>query len=240
MKFMGLITAKGESISVPGKNLRLLGGRPLVEYTLKEAKRSRYLDRTIMSTDDQEIAAISKEFGIEVPFIRPASLCRPETPHHPVIVHALEEMSSRGYEPDAVVLLQPTSPFRTAEHIDGTIEVFMAEDCDSAISVRAVRDHPYWMFRVRHGRLVPYVKTTKQYNRRQDLPVIYRRNGAVYVMKPEILRSGSLLGHTVRPYIMDWLSSLEIDEEDDLDYAEVVMRRVGSGPRRASSEKRSG
>ena len=225
MNLLGLITAKGQSISVPRKNLRPLAGKPLIEYTFDESKKSKYLDRIIMSTEDSEIASLSKKSGIEVPFMRPVSLCRPETPHHPVVAHALEEMVSRGYEPDGIVLLQPTSPFRTVEHIDGTIETFMAGDCDSVISVRAVEDHPYWMFRIRRGELVPYIKTRKKYNRRQDLPVIYRRNGAVYVMTPEVVRSGRLLGDRVRPYIMDWLSSFEIDTEDDMDYAEVIMRK---------------
>ncbi len=226
MRLMGLITAKGSSTSVPRKNLRKVAGRPLVEYTFDQAKGSRYLDRLIMSTDDQEIARLSRLAGIEVPFMRPARLCLPETPHLPVVAHALEEMEGSGYEPDAIVILQPTSPFRKSEHIDGTIEQFLRGDCDSAMSVRRVEDHPYWMFKIRKGFLEPYVRTRKAYNRRQDLPPVYSRNGAVYVMTPDVVRSGRLLGDRVRAYIMDWISSFEIDTEDDMRYAQVVMEEM--------------
>ncbi len=151
MKTLGIITARGGSKGIPRKNIKLLGGKPLIAYTIEASKESGIFDRIIVSTDDNEIAEVAKKYGAEVPFMRPAELAQDTTPTLPVLVHALEWLkSNEGYEPDAVAILQPTSPLRSSEHLRNAHVLFVQSGADSVVSVKTVPGHynPHWQFQV--------------------------------------------------------------------------------------------
>ena len=135
MNILGVIPARGGSKGVPDKNLRQVCGKPLIAYTFEAARASRRLGRVVLSTDDPDIASAGRNAGIEVPFVRPADLAADDSPMLPVLQHAAREMTTRGYAPDVVVLLQPTSPLRRTDHIDAAIELLTASGADTVVSV---------------------------------------------------------------------------------------------------------
>jgi CMP-N,N'-diacetyllegionaminic acid synthase len=225
MRLLGVIPARGGSKGVPRKNLAPLGGRPLIAYTCDAARGSTRLGRTIVSTDDEEIANVARASGAEVPFLRPAELSGDDVPILEVLLHALETVD----EADAVVLLQPTSPLRTARHVDEAVDLFAASGADSVVSVVRVPHAftPGSLLRLDGGRLVPMLDG-EQAQRRQDKPLLYARNGpAVLVVRAETLRTGSLYGDDSRPYEMDAASSVDIDSAVDLELAERLLGRNG-------------
>jgi CMP-N-acetylneuraminic acid synthetase len=159
MRTLGVIPARGGSKGIPGKNLRLLAGRPLLAYTADAARGSRRLSRVVLSTDDEATAAAGRSLGLEVPFLRPADLAADDSPMLPVLRHAVEALSASGFEADAVVLLQPTSPLRRAEHIDAAIELLEATGADSVVSVVEVphQFNPVSVMTLEGDRLKPFV-----------------------------------------------------------------------------------
>ena len=226
MKVIGIIPARGGSKSVPHKNIRPLCGVPLIDYTIRAAQASRGLARTIASTDSAEIASVCREHGAEVPFIRPASLAQDDTATLPVLLHALEQLAE-SY--DAIMVLQPTSPLRSAEDIDRSIELLESTpEADSVISVVQVGDHhPARMKTIENGWLVnpPFAEQTEGMPR-QALPAYYLRNGAIYLTRMAILRSRqSLQGQHCLPYIMPEERSVNIDAETDFLLAEALLSR---------------
>lgn len=219
MEILGLIPARGGSRGIPKKNLAPLGGRPLLAWTCEQARASTTLTHVAVSTDSPEIAAAARELGVDV-IERPAELAADETPMLPVVRHAVDLRAA-----DAIVLLQPTSPLRRAEHIDGAVELWRSTVADSVVSVVRVphRYTPGSQLRLGpDGRLEPYggeVSTS-----RQEKPVLYARNGpAVLVVAAEIVRRGSLYGEHSRGYEMSELDSIDIDEPSDLELAELVL-----------------
>lgn len=235
MEILALIPARGGSKGLPGKNLRVLAGRPLIAYTIAAAQASRYGLRAVVSTDDPAIARAAAELGAEVPFLRPPDLARDETPTLPVVQHALRHLAAaEGYRPDLVVLLQPTSPLREARHIDEAIDLLLAEGAESAISLCPVEHSPFWMKTVdERGRVRPFLPGAPVHLRRQDLPPVYRPNGAIYITRPEIvLDQNRLLGDDTVAYLMAPEDSVDIDTELDLWLAEMLLqRRQQSGSR---------
>lgn len=226
MKVIGIIPARGGSKSVPHKNIRPLGGVPLIAYTIRAAQASRRLARTIVSTDSAEIASVCRDHGAEVPFIRPASLAQDDTATLPVLLHALDQLTV-SY--DAVMILQPTSPMRTPEDIDRSIELLLATpEADAVISVVRVGDHhPARMKKIENGWLVnpPFAELAEGMPR-QALPAFYLRNGAIYLTRVSILRGQqSLQGRHCLPYIMPEERSVNIDAEMDFLLAEVLLSR---------------
>ena len=182
------MTARGGSKGLPGKNLRPLAGKPLIAYTIEAAQASGALDRLILSTDDAAIAEAGRALGCDVPFLRPAELARDDTPHLPVIQHAVRWMDEHaGYQPDAVMILQPTSPLRRPVDILASIELLERSGADSALSVSAVPSHLHPMRTLRvdeTGAAVLFVTgepVRRRINRRQDLPAAWVMNGAIYV-----------------------------------------------------------
>lgn len=230
MEILALIPARGGSRSIPGKNIARLLGKPLLAYTCEASLGSRLVTRTVLSTDDEEIAAIGRACGVDVPFMRPAELARDETPSLPVIQHALQTLSDReGYRPGIIVLLQPTSPLRQARHIDEALAL-LTGSADSVVSVVAVPHQfsPDSVMQIENGRLVPFIKGEGTRTlRRQDKPRVYARNGpAVLAMRYDtVMKKRSLFGEECVPYIMDKGPSVDIDTEDDLAYAEFLMKR---------------
>lgn len=226
MQALGVIPARGGSKGVPGKNLRLLAGRPLLAYTAAAALGSRRLVRTVLSTDDPAIAAAGRALGLDVPFLRPASLAADDTPMLPVLVHALGEAGRGGFAADAVVLLQPTSPLRTAAHVDAALELLESSGADSVVSVVEVPHQfsPASVMTLTDGRLKPFADGPT-ITRRQDKPRVYARNGpAVLATRTAVLTGGSLYGDDCRPLVMEARASIDIDDADDLAYAEYLLR----------------
>lgn len=229
VKILGLIPARGGSKSIPRKNLYPLCGRMLIEYTFNAAKKSRYLSRIVLTTDDQEIASLGKKSGIEVPFIRPARLASDDSPTLAAAQHAVAYLeNSEGYHPDIVVLLQPTSPLRKSSHIDEAVELLISTGADSVVSVEEVphRYNPCSVMRIKEGRLVTFLESeqTKIF-RRQDKPKVYARNGAaVYAVRYEtLMQHNSLFGENCRPLIMKPEESIDIDTLFDVKLAESLL-----------------
>ncbi len=224
MKVLGVIPARGGSKGVPGKNIRVLHGRPLICYSIFEASSSS-LTRTIVTTDSEEIADIAKCCGGDLPFMRPSGLAEDDTPTIPVILHVLDELKETF---DAIMVLQPTSPLRMAADIDAAISLLAGDSsADSVISVVKVSDHhPARMKTLHDGVLYdpPFVENVEG-QRRQDLPEYYLRNGAIYLTRTEVLRQlHSFKGEKCLGYLMPEERSVNIDSELDFILAEAVLR----------------
>lgn len=226
MNVIGLIPARGGSKGILHKNLTPLAGKPLLAYTCEAARQSHALCRTIVSTDDEAIAHVARTYGMDVPFMRPKDLAQDTTPMLSVLQHALAAMAQEGSTPDAIALLQPTSPLRSASHIDQAVGLFEATGADTVVSVCTVphRFNPSSIMMEENGRLLPYEGGT-QILRRQDKPRLYARNGpAILIIRRATIELGNLYGSDVRPFIMDRRSSLDIDDAEDLGYAEFLLQ----------------
>jgi len=176
---LAIIPARGGSKGVPRKNIRLLAGKPLIAWTIGEAKKSKYIDRLILSSEDEEIIQVAREWGCEAPFVRPKELAQDDTPGIEPVLHAIDILNDKY---DYVVLLQATSPLRTANDIDGCIETCTFSNKQPCVSVTEVSEHPYWMYTINSSNhLDQFVKQRNEIYRRQELPKVYILNGAVYV-----------------------------------------------------------
>ena len=229
MDVLAVIPARAGSKGVPGKNTRQLGGRPLLAYSCGAAGQSRYVTRTIVSTDDEAIADVARASGAEVPFLRPAALAADDTPMIDVLVHALATLrQTDGYVADVVVLLQPTSPLRTAAHVDAALTELLQTDADSVVSVVEVPHafSPVSVMQLVNDRLLPYAGAGQAPTRRQDKPRVYARNGpAVLAVRSAVLERGSLYGDHIRPLIMAAEDSVDIDTPFDFELAAWLLAR---------------
>jgi CMP-N,N'-diacetyllegionaminic acid synthase len=227
MRVLGVIPARGGSKGIPNKHLRQVAGRPLLAYTADAARGSRRLDRVIVSTDDPAIADAARELGLEVPFLRPAALAADETPMLPVLQHALSHLDGAGPTIESLVLLQPTSPLRTAAHIDAAVDLLDRSGADSVVSVVEVphQFNPVSVMREQDGRLAPFLDGPLP-TRRQDKPRVLARNGpAVLVVRARVIAAGSLYGSDCRPLLMTAADSLDIDTPADLDLLDYYLAR---------------
>jgi CMP-N,N'-diacetyllegionaminic acid synthase len=232
VKVLGVITARGGSKGLPGKNLRPLAGKPLIAYTIDAAKASGALDRVILSTEDAEIALAGRRLGCEVPFERPAELSADDTPHLPVIQHAVRWLEDHdGYRPDAVMILQPTSPLRDAADIRASVDLLETSGADSVLSVSEMpaHAHPLRALRVDDtGAAVLFVSgegVRHRVNRRQDLPAAWVMNGAIYICRTGVLFANppSLYGDRVVVHRMPASRGLSIDDAHDWAEAERTI-----------------
>lgn len=220
---LAVIPARGGSKGILRKNIRLLGGRPLIAWTIEAARQSDRVMRVVVSTDDPEIAEVAAAWGADTPFMRPAELSGDEAPGDAPLRHAVAQLP--GY--DFAVLLQPTSPFRTSEDIDRCLA--LVEPTRSAVSVSEVSKHPAWMFTLTDGGMSAILPDWAQVTRRQDLPAVYALNGAVYAINCAALAAGErLVGPNSKAYIMPAARSIDIDTEADLAFAETVARSQGA------------
>ena len=227
VNILGLIVARGGSKGLPRKNLRLVAGKPLLYWTFDAARRSRLLTRTILSTDDDEIAEYARSEQMEVPFMRPAELATDAAMTIDVTLHALQWLESQErYKPDYVVLLQPTVPLRTAEDIDAGITQVLAHGGDALVSVTACTNHPCLARTIdARGVLEPFMATPLAASRKQELPPVYALNGAVYVVRSAVLREQYTWHPTgALAYVMPAERSLDIDSEWDLKLADMILR----------------
>lgn len=226
MRVLGLVPARGGSKGLPGKNMRLLHGKPLLAYTVDAARASGVVDRVVLSTDDPAIADVGRAAGLEVPFLRPPTLAADDTPMLPVIEHAVAALSEGGWAADIIVLLQPTSPLRQAAHVRRSVELLQESGADSVVSVVELPRHlsPDYVMRVEDGRLVPFLPEGARVTRRQDARVACVRDGTVYTFwRKTLAEQGSLYGRDCRPMVVPASESLTIDTPDDWAEAERRM-----------------
>jgi CMP-N-acetylneuraminic acid synthetase len=232
MRVLGVVTARGGSKGIPGKNLKRLAGQPLIWHTLQSAAASGAFERVIVSTDDHAIANFARVHGCEVPFMRPAELAQDETPHLPVLQHAVAWMKEQeGYQPEAVMILQPTSPLRRAEDIRQAIQLLETSGADSVLTVSAVSAHvhPLRMLRVADdGTARLYVSgapVRTRVNRRQDLPPAWRMNGQIYLFRVGVLSGPhpSLYGDRTVALPIPAPYDASLDDPEDWGAAERVF-----------------
>lgn len=224
---LGVVPARGGSRAIRGKNIIECAGKPLLWYTAQAALGSKAIDRTIVSTDDERIAAVSRSFGLDVPFMRPAALAGDEAPMLAVLQHALDWAERNGYRVDALVLLQPTSPLRTSDHIDAVVGAFHQSGADSVVSVTAVPHQfsPGSLYERREGTIVPRTGAEAP-TRRQDKETLFARNGpAILVTATRVIAAGSLYGSTSLGFEMPREASVDVDDPFDLMVAECILQR---------------
>jgi CMP-N,N'-diacetyllegionaminic acid synthase len=232
MEVLGVIPARANSKGIPGKNFKLLNGKPLIGYTIEEGLKSQ-INRLIVSTDSSEIAKISKDFGAEVPFLRPSELSQDDSVIEDSILQVLKKLKEdEGYEPDIIVLLQPTSPLRTAKHIDDCIHLLKEKKVDSILSVSKPMEHPaemvYWDD---SGKMLflsdIFFKGEK--NQRQQYPTFLFANGAVYAFQYQsFMDKKSWCGDKTLPYEMRQIDSIDIDSIDDFKIVEALLQARNS------------
>jgi len=227
-RVIGIVTARRGSKGLPGKNVALLGSRPLVGWTFDAARGSRALSRVVVSTDDPAVADLAAAAGVDVPFMRPAELAADDTPTAEVVRHALTVLAAEGDRPDYVVVLQPTSPFRAASDIDAAVAVAVDGGAPMVVSVTEMHGHPSWTMRIdAAGWLVPWNGAAVN-DRRQDRNAAFVPNGAVFVVRADVATStGDWYAAGVRPYVMPPERSLDIDTPWDLQIARAVVAHSG-------------
>lgn len=226
-KVIATICARGGSKGVPGKNIRLFCGKPLVVHSIEVARRCQLINRVIVSTDDPKILEIAREAGAEVPFLRPKELAQDTTPKVPVIRHAVQFLETQeGYYPDIVVDLDVTSPLRTEKDIEACIRMVRDGGADNVFSVTEARRNPYFnMVEIINGKVCPVKELDQPIIRRQDAPVVYDENASIYVWQRDVLMNNdSLYLPKTRIYVMPrW--AMDIDDEADFEFVEFIMSR---------------
>ena len=222
-KILAIIPARGGSKGIPRKNIRLLAGRPLIVHTIEQALKSKYLDKVIVSTDDQEIEEISKKYRAKV-VKRPEELAEDSTLMLPVMEHVVSYLeNNENYKPDIIVLLQPTSPFRQVQHIDEAIDKFLKENYDSLLSVCPFHE---FIWRKKRNTAFSINYDFKKRVNKQDKEPEYRENGAIYISKYDVLiKRHNLLDNEVGLYIMPEENSVNIDTEFDFWLCEQILTK---------------
>ncbi|NMA73212.1 MAG: acylneuraminate cytidylyltransferase family protein [Bacteroidales bacterium] len=219
---LAIIPARGGSKGVPRKNIRELCGKPLIAWTIEEAKKSKYIDRLILSSEDQEIIKIAQKWGCEVPFVRPSELSQDTTPGMAPVLHALDLLQSYDY----IILLQATSPLRISRDIDDCLKLCLDKDAKSCVSVTESAETPYWMYKIDDDlQMHPLMDDANKYLRRQELPKTYIQNGALYVAQVEWLKKNKdFSSEETIAYIMPNERSLDIDNELDFQICELMLK----------------
>ena len=228
-RLLAIIPARGGSKRLPRKNILDLSGKPLIAWTIEAALNSKYIDRIVVSTDDQEIANISRKYGAEVPFLRPKSLATDDASSIDTVINVLGEVEIINQHYEYIVLLQPTSPLRTEIDIDKAIELLEKKSADSVISVCEVDHPPQWNNTLPDdGNMQLFFREDNANNRSQDFDIYYRLNGAIYIVKIErLLKEESLFLKTnTFAYCMDAYSSVDIDKEEDLMVAKCFVKNL--------------
>lgn len=225
MKPLVVIPARAGSKGLPGKNHKILNGKPLIRYTLDIALELFERDEICVSTDSDTIVKISNELGIKIPFIRPKHLADDDSSMQDVMIHALNFWEKKYFIPDCIILLQPTSPFRSKNQILDCLSIYESS-FDMVISINETKKNPYFILRQedKNGFLQPSLPG--DYTRRQDCPIVYELNGAIYVINPKSLKEKKIISFKkVRKYVMDFYSSIDIDDELDFLFAEFLLEK---------------
>lgn len=221
MRYLAIIPARGGSRGIHRKNLRVVGGKPLIVWSIEHALAVRAIDRVIVSTDDQEIMEVALRHGAEVPFLRPSALADDHTPTEPVMIHVVETLQQAGYRPDAVVLLQPTSPVRMHGTLEKAIRQFEEKGADSLVSVCENR-HFFWRDPADPKALYDF----RSRPRRQDAKVEwFRENGSIYITRTSVLLAEkNRLGGRIAMFVMSEMESWEVDSPADLVVVDALLR----------------
>ena len=221
-RIIAIIPARGGSKGIPHKNIIDLCGKPLISYTITAAKNSKYIDYVMVSTDDVEIAYVAKEYGAEVPFMRPGEMASDTSKTIDAVLHAVDTLSDMGEVFSDLVLLQPTEPLRTAEDIDGAIKEYYKHDRSSLVSVSEVDDHPILIRTIEKNTLIPLLNVSSTC-RRQDMPKYYKVNGCIYINRIESLDESTSFNDNHIPFVMNKSHSVDIDELSDLMMAQYYI-----------------
>jgi CMP-N,N'-diacetyllegionaminic acid synthase len=229
-KILGIIPARGGSKRLPRKNIRILCGKPLIAWTIEQAKKSDYIDKLIVSTDDEEIAKISKDYGAEVPFLRPDKLARDDSPTIDAVIHAIKFLEDKGEHYDIIVLLQPTSPLRSNDDINNAIKLFSEKKPDSVISVSIIYPPIFWSFYIKNGYLDPIFDEKYLEMNHEDLPKSYTPNGAISISSVRnLLKYERFYFKKSLPYLMLFDKSIDIDTELQFKLVEEIMMQNRKG-----------
>ncbi len=223
MKILALIPARGGSKGVSKKNIRLLNGKPLIAYSIECAKKSKYVDRVMVSTEDEEIARVSREHGAEVPFLRPVEMAGDKSPVMDAVLHHLDTLkATEGYEPTHLLLLQTTSPLRRPEDIDRAVELFQARDAESLVSV--CQTESWLLLKDAEDRLTILPNDIKLSSNRQENPKFYKLDGCmIYLIKTDVLRrEKSFVGGKLIGYEIERWRAIDLDDPQDFVVGELV------------------
>ncbi|CAL7889495.1 acylneuraminate cytidylyltransferase family protein [Fusobacterium necrophorum] len=224
-KILAVIPARGGSKGIPKKNILEIEGIPLIAYTLQESQKSKYLDRTIISTDDLKIKEVAEQYGGEVPFLRPVELAQDTSKTIDCIVHAVDSLKKMGEEYDYVVILQCTSPLRKAWHIDEAIEMIVESKETSLVSVSEVEEHPILMRTLNQNGTLQNLLNVSSTVRRQDFPSFYKVNGAIYIQKLDNnFNLESNLNDGKLAYVMGKKYAIDIDTLLDIYTVEFYLK----------------
>lgn len=228
MRILALIPARGGSKRILGKNIRLLGGRPLISWSIDVVKNNPRICEILVSTDCQDIADICKKEGVLVPWMRPSELATDEASSVDVCLHALDWYESEKGAVDGLLLLQPTSPFRTKEVIKRGIELFKTHSKTPVVGVSPSQSHPMWALKKEGDYLIPFIAGRGLNTRSQDLPPAYSVNGCFYLVSPDDLRKNhSFFSGRVVPLLVESpQEALDIDTEWDWKVAEMIVRNI--------------
>lgn len=229
MRVLALIPARGGSKGIPGKNIRKLNGIPLIGHTIRAAKKVSRISHIVVSTDSPEIAQVAGKYGADVPFIRPDYLASDQASVIDVVIHAIEYFEKKGIYYSELVLLQPTSPLRDELDINNSLDIYLEKECDSVISVCKAQAHPFLYKTIdSNGRLQDFIPQADKHMRRQDMPVAYQLNGAIYISSVQLLKKQrNFYGRVTFPYEMDIIKSIDIDTELDFKLAELIIKERG-------------
>ena len=228
-RILGLICARGGSKGVPKKNIKHLGGKPLIGWSIDIARRCKFIDRIVVSTDDPEIAAIAKDFGADVPFIRPEELAMDDSPEWLVWQHALRKLGELNeFRADYLTVLPPTSPFRLSKDVRRSVELIYSDDIDMVISVTRSGRNPYFnMVELDSNGLAHLSKKPEQkISRRQDTPHVFDMTTVLYTARTDfVLNAESLFDGKVKPLMIPETRAVDIDTEMDFKFAEFLISK---------------
>jgi len=225
-KVLAIIPARGGSKGLPGKNIKELCGKPLIAYTIEQASSCGDIDRIVVSTDDREIAEVAKKYGEEVPFMRPSGLANDTASTIAVIFHAINWLKEhKDYRPEYILKLQPTSPLRSSEDIDGAIGMLKNKDAQAVVSVCETGHHPWWSNTLpRNSNMKNFLRLEILNKRRQDLPVFYQLNGAIYLAELDyFFEHNGFFGPDTFAYKMSKEHSVDIDSNVDFKLAALLL-----------------
>jgi CMP-N,N'-diacetyllegionaminic acid synthase len=224
MKILAIVPARSGSKRLPGKNIKILGDKPLIAWTIECAKKIHDICDVIVSTDSIEIADVAKQYGATVPFIRPIELSTDTASSVDVMLHALEEYEKKEGFVDGVMLLQPTSPFRSINLINRGIKKYQENNKRTIVGVSPVRDHPEWVMKKKGDLLVPYIAESQSSSRSQDLPEAFVVNGCFYLIDQDLLKkTKKIVSSEFFPLIVNSMQeSLDIDDQWDWNIAQMI------------------
>lgn len=225
MKALFLVPARGGSKGVPGKNIKLLGGKPLIGYAIDAVKPLTDISNICISTDAEDIRSVVENYGVPVPFLRPAYLAEDNSGTYEVCLHALNYYKDLGVHYDVLVILQPTSPFRTTQHIKEALALYN-EDLDMVVSVTETKSNPYTVLFEENEQGFLVKSKEGNFVRRQDCPHVWEYNGAVYVINTNSLRRHPINQFKkVKKYVMSEASSVDIDTPLDWEFSEFLINK---------------